>query len=150
MGFKGSSVHTINENGRLSIPSKMRDTLTGAYSDDTLVLVIGKRGFLAGYPVAEWEKYEATLQESPTQTEEEADFLRRLYFSLEEVTLDKQGRIIIPPALRQAAELTGDCIIVGLNNRIEIWDKARWDKSVNTSFDGGSSGMGKQFNQLIL
>ena len=147
MGFKGASVHTINESGRISIPSKTRELLRSAYNNDTLVLAM-LGSFIAAYPMAEWEKYEAKLQANPPQNKNEANAIRRLYANLEEVSIDKQGRILIPPALRAGAKLADECVIVGMHNRVEIWNKVLWDEEMSADMDDGD--MGSQFNELML
>jgi MraZ protein len=146
MGFKGTSVHTINESGRISIPAKIRELLRSAYTNETLVLAM-LGSYIAAYPVAEWEEFESKLP-NPPKNKNEANAIRRLYANLEEVTIDKQGRILVPPALRERAQLADDCVIVGMNNRIEIWNKELWDKELA---DGATDEeIGSQFNELML
>ncbi|GAB7140902.1 division/cell wall cluster transcriptional repressor MraZ [Deferribacterales bacterium RsTz2092] len=148
MGFKGASIHTINDSGRLSVPAKVREILRSVYGSETLVLaMLGP--FIAAYPIAEWEKYEASLLASPPNNRSEATAVRKLYANLEEVVIDKQGRILIPPALRTGAGLTSECIIVGMNSRIEIWDRVRWNAQITENIDG-TSGIGSKFNELVL
>ncbi len=147
MGFRGSSVHTISESGRISIPSKIRDVLRRNYSDESMVLTVG-RAFLAAFPTQEWEKFEKEIN---PQTRKEAVAARKISASTEDVSVDKQGRILISPALRAKAGLTGECVIVGMNDRVEIWDKSRWDAEMATEFpDDGDEGLGNQFNKLYL
>ncbi|MDR2869934.1 MAG: division/cell wall cluster transcriptional repressor MraZ [Deferribacteraceae bacterium] len=148
MGFKGASVHTINESGRISIPAKTRELLKSVYSNETLVLAMLST-YIVAYPVQEWEKKEAELQARPPQNKNEANALRRLYANLEEVSIDKQGRILIPPALRARAQLTDECTIVGMDKRIEIWNKGLYDE-VMAADDSSDEALGSQFNELIL
>ena len=147
MGFRGSSVHTISDNGRVSIPSKIRDALRRNYSDDSMVLTVG-RAFLVAFPTQEWEKFENDLN---PQNRKEAVTARIISANTEDVTVDKQGRILISPALRAKAGLSGECVIVGRNDRIEIWDKNRWEAEISAEFpDDGDEGLGGQFNKLYL
>ena len=149
MGFNGSSAHTISDNGRVSIPSKMRDVLRRDYPDESMVLALGRDGdFLAAYPRQEWEKFDNALK---PQNRREALAARRIRANTEDVSVDKQGRILISPALREKAGLSGECFIVGANNRIEIWNRSRWDAEMATELpDDGSDGLGSQFNELNL
>lgn len=150
MGFKGSSVHTINDNGRLSIPSKMRDMLRNKYAEDTLVLVTSQSGCLVVYPTAEWDAFEQTLPLNP-KSPRIAKIIRDLYANMDDVSIDGNGRILIPPKLRKLADLDGECIVLGINNRMEIWNKARYDALMSESYENdGSDDVGDDFNQLIL
>jgi MraZ protein len=149
VSFRGASVHTINDSGRVSIPSKIRETLKSVYGEETLTLVIG-RSYIVAYPTGEWEKFERTLQENPATNEQEANLERFLYASLAETAVDRQGRILIPPALRLRAGLSGEVMIVGRLNRFEIWDKAKWDAVIGEGFPDSSAQLGAQFNQLSL
>jgi MraZ protein len=125
--FKGKTVHTINSSGRISIPSKIRDVLKMKYQDETIVLInYGKH--LIAYPLVEWAKKEQELAENPPPTPEARKALHLLYSSMEECSIDKQGRILISPELRKSVGLEKECVIVGIMNKFEIWSKENWDK----------------------
>ncbi|BAI80069.1 conserved hypothetical protein [Deferribacter desulfuricans SSM1] len=127
--FKGKSVHTINESGRISIPAKFRDVLKTKYNEDSLVLVnLGK--YLAAYPVKEWEKVESKFEENPPKNKQAAKLMRKLFSTAEDCSLDRLGRILIPPHLRNGVGLNGECVIVGMMNKIEIWPKDVWESEV--------------------
>ena len=127
--FKGKSVHTINSSGRISLPAKFRDVLKMKYNDDALVLVnLGK--YLAVYPLKEWEKVEEKFEENPPNNREAAKLMRKLFSTAEDCSLDRLGRILIPPHLRKGVGLNGECVIVGMRNKMEIWPKDRWDDEV--------------------
>ena len=153
MGFRGSSVHTISDNGRVSIPSKIRDVLRRNYSDESMVLVVNRapdRVCLVAFPAQEWEKVEKGLMN--WQNRQEADAARKISAGSEDVTIDKQGRILISQALRTKAGLSGECVIIGLDDRLEIWDKACWDawdsNTLTERPDDGDERLGSQFNKL--
>jgi MraZ protein len=131
VSFRGSSVHTIDKSNRISVPSKARDVLMRVYADETFILTIGRRCIVA-YPIREWEKIEAELLEKPAQNAEEANERRRFEDYIEEVSVDKQGRISIPVRLRQYAGLEGDCQFLGRGNRIEIWSKSVWEAELGS------------------
>ncbi|MGA1846309.1 division/cell wall cluster transcriptional repressor MraZ [Deferribacter abyssi] len=127
--FKGKSVHTINNSGRVSIPAKFRDVLKLKYNDDSLVLVnLGK--YLAVYPLKEWVKVEEKFEENPPKNKQASKLMRKLFSTAEDCVLDKLGRILIPPHLRENIGLNGECVIVGMMNKIEIWPKEIWEKEV--------------------
>ena len=119
--FMGEFQHSIDAKGRLIIPAKFRKKL-----GENFVVTRGLDGCLFGYPQDEWEKLEAKLNEMPLAKKDARLFVRFFYSAATECELDKQGRINIPQSLRQHANLEKSCVIVGVSNRIEIWDETRW------------------------
>lgn len=119
--FMGEFQHTIDTKGRLIVPSKLRDKL-----GEKFIVTRGLDGCLFGYPLPEWEKLEAKLNAMPLANKEARTFVRFFYSAATECEIDKQGRINIPPTLREHAKLTKNCVITGVANRIEIWDDGRW------------------------
>ncbi|MCP5464027.1 MAG: division/cell wall cluster transcriptional repressor MraZ [Deltaproteobacteria bacterium] len=124
--FRGRFAHSLDAKGRVSIPSKFREVLSCAY-DERLILT-NFDGCLWGYPVAEWQKIEDRVASLP-QFKPEVKALQRVFISAAtECVLDKQGRILIPPTLREYAGIDRDLIFVGMTKRIEVWSQDRWDK----------------------
>jgi len=123
--FRGSFEHSVDTKGRVSVPSKFRDLLTERY-DGKMVLVMDFDQCLTVYPLEEWEKIEEKIKALPTMQKEVKDFVRFVYSTATECELDKQGRILIPPALRESARINKNVLLVGIINKIEIWDKAVW------------------------
>ncbi|MGM9902965.1 MAG: division/cell wall cluster transcriptional repressor MraZ [Enterococcus sp.] len=121
--FMGEYRHNIDSKGRLIVPSKLREEL-----GEQFVLTRGLDGCLFGYPMSEWNKLEAKLNEMPLAKKDARTFVRFFYSAATECELDKQGRINIPPTLRNYAALTKECVVVGVSNRIEIWDETRWQE----------------------
>ncbi|HFJ7910772.1 TPA: division/cell wall cluster transcriptional repressor MraZ [Enterococcus faecium] len=118
----GEFQHNIDAKGRLIVPSKLREEL-----GEKFVLTRGLDGCLFGYPMSEWENLEAKLNEMPLAKKDARTFVRFFYSAATECELDKQGRINIPSTLRNYAALTKECVIIGVSNRIEIWDETRWE-----------------------
>lgn len=130
--FKGRFEHTIDDKGRISIPSKFREILTSQFSD-TVVLTNDFEPCLVCYPLAVWQEFEKKIAEAP-QFHEEIRRLKRFYVSgASECQLDKQGRIIVPPSLREYASLNKEVILVGQVRTIEIWSKEKWEEVFNKS-----------------
>jgi MraZ protein len=127
--FKGKYEHKISETGRISIPSKFRDILRSKYQSDDIVL-ISMSSHLRVYPAAEWEKQEARWEEEQAGNPDLNLFLRKLYASMDECSIDKNGRIVITQDIRKNNSLDGDCVINGFRNRMEIWSKEAWEKTV--------------------
>lgn len=117
----GEFHHSIDTKGRLIVPAKFREALLPAF-----VLTRGMDGCLFGYPMSEWEKLQDKLATLPLTKKDARTFTRFLYSAATECELDKQGRINIPQPLIDHADLTKECVLVGVSNRIEVWSKDRW------------------------
>ncbi len=121
--FLGEFVHVIDDKGRLTIPAKFRADLS-----DDFVITRGIDRCLAIYPISEWENLAEQVSKLP-MTDRQARAFRRLVFAnASDVTLDGQGRILIPPRLREYAQLDGQAIIAGLNTYIEVWSPDTWNE----------------------
>jgi len=123
--FRGRYPHTIDGKGRLSIPAKFRDEL-GAREIETLVLTEGDHCIVA-YPMDEWERFEEKLRQQPQLAPEMRNFLRVAVASAKDCPVDKAGRTLVPPDLREFAGLSRDVMIVGALNKFEIWNRERWN-----------------------
>ena len=124
--FRGIFEHTIDSKGRISIPSKFRDILSDKY-DERVIITNHYDGCLVAYPFKEWQIIEEKASKLPTLKKGSADFLRFFISGAAECSVDKLGRILIPPVLREYAKLEKDIILVGTLKKIEIWAKSRWE-----------------------
>ncbi len=118
--FRGQFEHQLDDKGRVSLPSAFR---RGGV--DTFVLVQLQDAYLTLYPEAKWEEVEERLMDFGASDEASMNVVRRVMSHLTEVTPDKQGRILIPSALQEAAGLEGSAVLLGVQNRIEIWNPER-------------------------
>ncbi len=124
--FRGRYKHQIDAKGRLSVPSRFREVL--AESFDERLIITNFDQCLWAYPVQEWQELERKVSALP-QFMDEVKALQRVFISAaSECPIDKQGRVLIPPSLREYADLNGDSdvVIVGMTKRFEIWSGARW------------------------
>ncbi|WKF84870.1 division/cell wall cluster transcriptional repressor MraZ [Lacticaseibacillus pantheris] len=121
--FMGEFHHNLDAKGRLIIPAKFREQL-----GDDFVLTRGMDGCLFGYPQSEWAKLQEKLQTLPLTQKNARTFVRLLYSAATECELDKQGRINVPKPLMTHAALDKACVLVGVANRIEIWNTERWER----------------------
>ncbi|MBF8807678.1 MAG: division/cell wall cluster transcriptional repressor MraZ [Enterococcus lacertideformus] len=121
--FMGEYRHNIDAKGRMIIPSKLRAEL-----GEQFVMTRGLDGCLFGYPMSEWTNLETKLNEMPLAKKDARTFVRFFYSAATECELDKQGRINIPSTLREYAALSKECVVIGVSNRIEIWDETRWQE----------------------
>lgn len=124
--FMGTFEHTLDEKGRLSIPSRFRDILTEKRISERLVVTQGLDNCLVAYPLDEWKRFEEKIVSRPLNRSDDRYFVRRLLAGAVECALDKQGRIGLPGGLRTYAGLEREAVVVGVSNRIEIWSPARW------------------------
>lgn len=119
--FLGEYEHSLDEKGRLTIPSRFREELTGR-----LVVTRGLDHCLFLYPYSEWQVLGDKLRELPMTQREARAFVRLLFSGASEQTLDRQGRLLLPANLREYAGIERDVVILGLGNRVELWSKERW------------------------
>lgn len=126
--FLGKYQHTIDAKGRLSIPVKFREFLN-AYSNGTVIITTDLDRCLAAYPLQEWNVMTEKAKKLPTMDKGVKNFLRFFYSRATECPLDKQGRILLSPPLREYAQVNGDVLVVGIENRFEIWNPQKWQEN---------------------
>jgi MraZ protein len=124
--FRGRSEHVLDGKGRLNIPSRFKDVLRQQY--DESLMVTPWRKCLKAYPLPQWEKMEMTLL---TRLKEQPDMKKMIRYMIGGVVacnLDKQGRILLPPKLRQECGIGKEVVISGVMTYFEILDKDTWEK----------------------
>ncbi len=119
--FMGEYQHTIDAKGRLIVPSKFREDL-----GEHFIVTKGLDNCLFAYPQSEWKVFEEKLKQLPLTSTDARKFVRFFFAGAVECDLDNQGRIILPPNLREYAVLKKDIVSIGVNNRVEIWNKENW------------------------
>lgn len=135
--FMGRYNHTIDPKGRLSIPSKYRETL-----GEEFVVSKGMDGCLFVYASDDWKVFEEKLASLPLINAEARQFARFFLSGAQYVTVDKQGRILMPQDLREFAGLEKDVVLAGMGGRIEIWSLDKWnDTSEQVDINKISEGM---------
>lgn len=126
--FMGEYNHSIDIKGRLIIPSKLREDL-----GESFVITKGLDGCLFIYTEKEWENIENKFREMPLTTKDARKFSRFFFAGAAKMETDKQGRILIPNSLREFALLKKDVVLVGVLDRVEIWDKDNWEHNTLVS-----------------
>ena len=122
----GEFDHTIDEKNRLTLPAKFRQAFAGG-----LVVTRGMDGCLYVFPREEWEaSVEARLAELDPLSKEGRLMQRYFYSGAAEADPDKQGRVMVPTALSEHADLGRDVVIAGVRDHLEIWDRAKWREHV--------------------
>ena len=125
--FYGEHDHTIDRKGRVIIPSRFREVMKEHFTE-RLVATRGLDHCLFLFPEDEWRTQESRFR-SLSFTKREARQFNRFFFSgAAELNCDRQGRILIPPYLKEYAGIKRDVMVVGVSNRIEVWDKEEWKK----------------------
>ncbi|GAA1515808.1 division/cell wall cluster transcriptional repressor MraZ [Sphaerisporangium rubeum] len=120
--FLGTHQPRLDEKGRLFLPAKYREELA-----EGLVITKGQERCLYVFPVEEFRRITEALRTAPVTAKAVRDYSRVLFASASDETPDKQGRITIPQSLREYAGLRRDCVVIGANTRLEIWDASAWD-----------------------
>ena len=129
--FIGEYEHSVDAKGRLIMPAKLREEI-----GETFIVTKGLDGCLFAYSKKEWTAFEEKLGALPLSSKNARDFTRFFLSGAIECEIDKQGRFLISRNLREFAELEKDVVIIGVNTRIEIWNKEKWknynsDENVN-------------------
>lgn len=145
--FRGRFEINIDGKGRINIPSRFRDTLRERYDERLVITNFDK--CLVAYPFVEWAEMEKKAGQLSMMRREAKAFLRFFISGAAECSLDKQGRILIPPVLREYAGLDKDIVLAGVLNRIEIWRSERWDEELKASIENFER-MGEVLSELGL
>ena len=134
--FQGHSVCSLDTKSRLMLPTKFRKFMKPE-ADNKLVLTRGLDECLLLYPLDEWEKVKMGLMSYNQFNAEQRFFIRQFLSLVNEVELDSQNRILIPPQLMQFAKLKKEVIVLGLLDKMEIWDpdiKEKMEKPFKEAF----------------
>ena len=124
--FMGEYHHNIDDKARIVVPSKFREEL-----GDKFVVTRGLEGCLFVYSSDEWNRIVNKLKTLPFTKKDARAFLRFFLSGAQECTFDKQGRIAVPSALVNYASLNKECVIIGVNDRIEVWSESKFNDFFN-------------------
>ena len=128
--FMGEFHHNIDEKGRLILPSKFRNEL-----GDKFIVTRGLEKCLYVYSMEDWNKIVTKLNTLPFTKKDARIFIRSFFSGAAECEFDRQGRINITSPLVSYADLQKECVVIGANDRIEIWSKEKWDDFFNENSD---------------
>ncbi len=120
--FSGTYRHGIDTKGRVIIPAKFRSELASG-----LVLNCGLDNCLFLYPISEWMKLVEKMKNIPLTNKEGRMFVRRMFANAVDEEMDKQGRLLIPPMMRDYAHIDKELVIIGVGERVELWSKEEWE-----------------------
>jgi MraZ protein len=131
--FSGECEHTIDDKGRLIVPSKFRAELA-----EGLFVTRGLDGCLFVFPPDKWKEMSEKMA-NLSLVQSSARLFSRMIYSGIECQLDKQGRILLPPSLRAHADIETEVVIIGVWTRLEIWSKKRWqEQTIRMEEESGS------------
>ncbi|WP_177505749.1 division/cell wall cluster transcriptional repressor MraZ [Anaerosinus sp.] len=118
----GEYLHIVDTKGRMILPAKFREELGTSF-----ILTKGLDNCLFIYEASEWSVLEGKLKQLPLSKPEARAFMRFFFSGATQIECDKQGRILIPANLREYAKLDKDVVVIGVLNRVEVWDKNSWN-----------------------
>ena len=121
--FLGTHEPRLDEKGRLILPAKFREDLSSG-----LVITKGQERCLYVFPAAEFATITETLRQAPVTAKSARDYQRVMFAGAHDEIPDRQGRVTIPQGLRTYAGLEKECVVIGANTRVEIWDSAAWNE----------------------
>ena len=119
--FLGTHTPRLDDKGRLALPAKFRTELEGG-----LVITKGQERCLFVFPMAEFSRITELLRSAPVTQRNVRDYSRVFFASASHEVPDGQGRITVPSQLREYAGLSKDCVVIGANSRVEVWDAEAW------------------------
>lgn len=123
--FIGQFDHALDKKGRLVMPSRFRQIFQEQYMEQ-FVLTKWFEECLRLFPLAEWSQFEKKLSAHPLTDANARYVMRHIFSSAVDMSIDRQGRIFLPPVLRTKAGIDRQVIVIGLNNHIEIWGQSQW------------------------
>lgn len=126
--FAGRYEYTIDDKNRVSIPAKFREILSTNF--DMRLVITNLDGCIVGYPYQEWQEIQEKISKRESLKKESRTFLRFYYSGVTECSIDRLGRILIPPTLKTYAGIAKNVVIIGMNRKIEIWAQEVWEELV--------------------
>ena len=119
--FLGTHEPKLDEKGRLILPAKFREELATG-----LVITKGQERCLYVFPQSEFLNITESLRQAPVTQKAARDYSRVMFAGAHDEIPDRQGRVTIPQSLREYASLDKECVVIGANTRVEIWDSNAW------------------------
>lgn len=141
--FRGRSEHALDEKGRLNIATRFREVLRRQY--DERLMITPWHNCLKAYPLPQWEEMEMTLRAEGKKNPNMVKLIRFMVGGVVECSLDKQGRVLLPPNLRSDCGLDKEIVVNGMITYFEIWNKKTWEADNKPSGDNFQN-----FEQTLL
>ena len=125
--FRGVNNITLDAKGRMAMPTRYRERLHER-CDGQLVVTVDRDHCLLVYPLPEWEEIERKLVRLPSLNKQARRLQRLLIGHATECQLDSNGRVLLPPPLREFASLDRQAVLIGQGNKFELWDEQVWNE----------------------
>ena len=125
--FRGANKVTLDAKGRMVLPTRYRERLVERCQGN-VVVTVDRDECLLLYPLPDWEEIERKLMRLPTLNPQARRLQRLMVGHATDVELDGQGRLLVPPKLREFAHLDRNVILIGQGTRFELWDEQRWNE----------------------
>ena len=122
--LRGNHPARIDDKGRIKVPNGFRTLIEQQYGSELFVTSVTGE-YVRLYPMAVWLEVERRLAEVPSTNPSKLRFLDRVNFFGQAVAMDKQGRVVVPPLLRESAAMTGEVSVLGLQNHLAVWNQKR-------------------------
>ena len=127
--LRGSALATVDEQGRLKIPTVFKDTLVKSYGYDYFLTSL-TGDYVLVYPLTVWEAHEERLIKTASLNASRKRYLDRVNYFGSEVTMDKQGRILIPATLRDSATIQGELRVLGKIDHLDVWNQSKFSRRI--------------------
>ncbi len=137
----GEYIHTLDGKNRMSLPVKFRKEI-----GDSVVISPGLDNCLSLFTIKEWQKISNKLSDSSMLASDNRSFSRFMFGQAAKVDVDNQGRILIPENLKNRSNLSSKVVVIGVQNRIEIWNEKAWNdykKIIETQADALADKLGQ-------
>ena len=138
--FLGTHTPRLDDKGRLILPARFRDQLL-----DGLVITRGQERCLYIFPMQEFQQMHEEMRQAPLTNKEARDYQRVFLSGASSEVPDKQGRVTVPPLLRQYAGLDRDVAVIGAGSRVEVWDLPTWE----TYLEGAESSFADRSEEVL-
>lgn len=122
--LRGNHPARIDEKGRLKVPNSFRQIVEAQWGTELFVTSVTGE-FVRVYPMGVWLEIERKLSEVPSTHPSKLRFLDRVNFFGQSVSMDRQGRVLVPQLLRESAAMTGEVSVLGLQNHLAVWNQKR-------------------------
>jgi len=139
--FRGINSVNLDAKGRMALPSKHRENLLSSGDDRLVITIDADERCLLLYAVPEWEKVQTWLESLSNMKRNNRTMQRLLIGHATDVELDANGRLLIPPMLREYARLEKKLVLLGQSNKLEIWSEEQWQQRLDAWHDERSGDM---------
>ncbi len=126
--FRGVNTLNLDAKGRFAIPTRYRERLKDCCASQLVITVDPNDHCLLIYPNPEWQEIERTVMKLPSFNKAARRLQRLLVGHATEVDMDAQGRVLLPPPLREFAQMDKHAVLIGQGNKFELWDEVRWNE----------------------